>query len=357
VTHDGVFVRDLDNVITYWNRGAEQLYGWKPSEAIGQVSHDLMRTVFPVPYEAITAELFRTRTGRWEGELVHSTKDGRQIDVASRWSLQRDERSRPLAILETNNDISATKKAQSALLETRGELARASRIATLGEMSASIAHEVNQPLAAIVTNGEASLRWLKRDQPDIGEAIQALTRIVSDGNRASGVIRKIRDLAKKAEPDVAPLDINQVIREVIALTRHEAAELRASVRLQLAADLPSIQGDRVQLQQVILNLVMNALQAMAPVTNRARVIYVRTALRDTDRVSVAVEDAGVGMATATPEELFSTFYTTKTNGMGMGLSISRSIVEAHGGSIWAKPNEGPGMTFEFTICAGDGDPT
>jgi PAS domain S-box-containing protein len=349
VTHDGVFVRDMDNVITYWNRGAEQLYGWKSAEAVGRVTHELMHTIFPVPLEAISQELFRT--GRWEGDLVHTTKDGRQIDVASRWALQRDERARPVAILETNNDITTTKQAQAALLATRAELNRVARITTLGEMSASIAHEVNQPLAAIVTNGEASLRWLNRDRPEIGEAVQAVTRIVSDANRASGVIRKIRELAKKEEPDVAPLDLNEVVREVVALLKPEAAGYRALIRLQLAGSLPPVEGDRVQLQQVILNLAMNALQAMTNVTNRARVLHIRTRSHDADKVLVAVEDVGVGLEAETPDQLFATFYTTKPNGLGMGLAICRSIIEAHGGRIWAERNDGPGLTFQFTVCA------
>jgi len=349
VTHDGVFVRDMDNIITYWNRGAEQLYGWKSAEAVGQISHELMRTIFPVPFEAISQELFRT--GRWEGEIVHTTKDGRRLEIASRWALQRDERERPVAILETNNDITATKQAQAALLTSRAELNRVARITTLGEMSTSIAHEVNQPLAAIVTNGEAALRWLNRDKPDIGEAVQAVTRIVGDANRASGVIRKIRELARKEEPDVGPLDVNGVVREVVTLLNHEAASHRSSIRMQLASGLPSVEGDRVQLQQVILNLAMNALQAMANVTDRPRLLFIRTRSHDRDKVLVVVEDAGVGIEAESHDQLFATFYTTKPNGMGMGLSICRSIIEAHGGRIWAERNDGPGMTFQFTVCA------
>lgn len=349
VTHDGVFARTMADVITYWNRGAEELYGWKRDEAVGRISHELMRTKFPVPLEEITAEL--SRTGRWEGELVHTSKDGRQIDVGSRWSLQRDERMRPVAILETNNDITATKHAQAALHAAQAELAHVTRITTLGEMSATIAHEVNQPLAAIVTHGEASLRWLKRDAPVIEEALQAVTRIIGDANRASDVIRRIRELAKKAEPEVTNLDINVVVEEVIALVRHEAHSHRVALRLNLAPHLPLVLGDRIQLQQVIINLLMNGLQAMAKVADRPRVLFIRTRPHELDKVLVSVEDVGVGMEGELADHLFNAFYTTKPNGMGMGLSICRSIVEAHGGRIWAARNSGPGMTFQFTVCA------
>jgi two-component system sensor kinase FixL len=349
VTHDGVFARNMDDVITYWNRGAEELYGWKREEAVGRISHELLRTNFPVPLEEISAEL--SRTGRWEGELVHTSKDGRQIDVGSRWSLQRDERMRPVAILETNNDITATKHAQAALHAAQAELAHVTRITTLGEMSASIAHEVNQPLAAIVTHGEASLRWLKRDSPEIDEALQAVTRIIGDANRASDVIRRIRELAKKAEPEVTSLDINDVIEEAVALVRHEALSHRVALRLNLAPHLPLVLGDRIQLQQVIINLLMNGLQAMAKVADHPRVLFIRTRPHESDKVLVSVEDVGVGIEGESADQLFNAFYTTKPNGMGMGLSICRSIVEAHGGRIWAARNSGPGMTFQFTVCA------
>jgi PAS domain S-box-containing protein len=349
VTHDGVFARTMDDVITYWNRGAEELYGWKRDEAVGRVSHELMRTKFPVPLEEISAEL--SRAGRWEGELVHTSKAGRQIDVASRWSLQRDERMRPVAILETNNDITATKHAQAALHAAQAELAHVTRITTLGEMSATIAHEVNQPLAAIITHGEASLRWLKREAPVIEEALRAVTRIIGDANRASDVIRRIRELAKKAEPEVTNLNIKNVVEEVVALVRHEALSHRVALRLNLAPQLPLVLADRIQLQQVIINLLMNGLQAMAKVADRPRVLSIRTCPYESDKVLVSIEDAGVGMEGESADQLFNAFYTTKPNGMGMGLSICRSIVEAHGGRIWAARNSGPGMTFQFTVCA------
>ena len=259
---------------------------------------------------------------------------------------------RPVAILETNNDITATKHAQAALHAVQAELDHVTRITTLGEMSATIAHEVNQPLAAIVTNGEASLRWLKRDAPVIEEALKAVTRIIGDANRASDVIRRIRELAKKAEPEVTTLDINDVVEEVVALCKARSAQpSRRLCGCNLAPHSALVLGDRVQLQQVIINLLMNGLQAMAKVADRPRVLFIRTRSYESDKVLVSVEDVGVGMEGKSADHLFNAFYTTKPNGMGMGLSICRSIVEAHGGRIWAARNSGPGMTFQFTVCA------
>src|SRR5207244_2046974 len=186
LTHDSVFVRDMSDVITYWNRGAEELYGWTRDEAVGKVSHQLTQTIFPAPLEAINAELLCT--GRWEGEIIHTKRDGTQVVVASRWSLQRDAQGTPLAILETNNDITERKQAEEALLQDQAELAHVTRVTTLGELAASIAHEINQPLAAIVTNGSAGLRWLAGAPPNLEDAREALQCIIDDGQRASAII-------------------------------------------------------------------------------------------------------------------------------------------------------------------------
>jgi C4-dicarboxylate-specific signal transduction histidine kinase len=218
-------------------------------------------------------------------------------------------------------------------------------------MSASIAHEVNQPLAAIVTNGEAGLRWLDREVPEIAEALDAIRQIVGEAHRASGVIRGIREFSRKAVPEMIQLDINDVIEEAIALVRHEALRHGVTIRLQPAPGLPMVRGNQIQLQQVIINLVINAVQAMATITDRERVLFIRTQRQDSDQVLVAVEDAGVGIEPGKADRLFSAFYTTKPDGLGMGLSICRSIIDAHGGRVWASRNTGPGMTFQFTISA------
>ena len=220
-------------------------------------------------------------------------------------------------------------------------------------MSASIAHEVNQPLAAIVTNGEASLRWLGRGVPEINEALDATRNIVSEAHRASEVIRRIREFSRKAAPEMIQLDINDVIDEVVNLIQREAARHAVTMRLQPESQLPIVRGDRIQLQQVIINLVINAIQAMATITDHERVLCIRTRRHDAGQVLVAVEDVGVGVEPEKADRLFSAFYTTKPDGLGMGLSICRSIIEAHGGRVWASRNTGPGMTFQFTV-SGDG---
>jgi two-component system, LuxR family, sensor kinase FixL len=347
LTHDTIFVRDSNDVITYWNRGAEELYGWRPDEAIGKVSHQLMKTVFPAPLEDITAELLRT--GRWEGELIHTKRDGTCVSVASRWSLQRNERGRPVAILETNNDITERRRTQEALDRTQAELAHVSRVTTLGELAASIAHEVNQPLAGIVTNGAACLRWLGREPPELDEARRAVESMINDGKRASEVVSRLRALSKKTDPQRLRLDLNEVIDEVILLFQRELLNNRVALRLELASALPPVLGDRIQLQQVLMNLLINAIQAMAPVTGQPRELLIRSRRHDANQVVLEVMDSGIGITPENADRLFSAFFTTKPDGMGIGLSICRSIIEAHGGRIWASPNTGPGATLQFTL--------
>jgi PAS domain S-box-containing protein len=597
----------MNDVIAYWNRGAELLYGWPSKEAIGKVSHELLRTVFPASLEEIEVALLAT--DRWEGELSHTKQDGTTVTVASRWSLQRDARGRPVAILETNNDITerkraeakvkqnqkelrftidtipafvfsnltdgftdflnkrwldytglslseaqgsgwqaayhredlarvlktrreniaagtpyehearirgadgvyrwflnrsaplldergdivkwygtntdiedrkqaedalrrseaylseaqklsqtgsfgwdvpsgkirwsdeayrifdyyrtiepsialvlerthpedraslqrllervrsdrqnwsfehrllmpdgsvkhvhvmahatsdtpdrleyvgalmdvtAAKRAQEELHQAQAELAHVTRVTTLGELTASIAHEVNQPLAAVVTNGEACLRWLSNQPPNIEEARGAVARIIRDGNRASEVIRRLRALTKKTDPQKTPLDINDVVHDVVALVQREVLSHRVRLRFDLDADLPPVFGDRVQLQQVIINLMMNGIEAMAGVTERPRELLIRSRRHEDGHVLVAVQDSGIGIDSEHLDRLFTAFFTTKTDGMGMGLSICRSIVEAHGGEMWVSPNDGPGAIFHFTVQAHQGAAT
>jgi two-component system, LuxR family, sensor kinase FixL len=347
LTHDTIFVRDMGDVITYWNRGAEELYGWRRDEAVGKVSHQLMKTVFPVPLEDITAQLLRV--GRWEGELIHTKRDGSRLTLSSRWSLQRDERGRPVATMETNNDITERNHAQEALRRTQAELAHVNRVMTLGELTASIAHEVNQPLAGIVTNGAASLRWLDRVPPELNEARGAVQSMIDDGMRASEVIQRIRALSKKTELQKVRLKVNELIDDVVHLVEREMLDQLISLRLEVAPALPAVLGDRVQLQQVIINLVMNGMEAMVAVTGRPRELVIRAHRHEGEQVLIEVRDSGLGIEPQVIDSLFNAFFTTKPNGMGMGLSISRSIIEAHGGRIWATRNSGPGATFQFTL--------
>jgi len=238
---------------------------------------------------------------------------------------------------------------EQRLLDSQMELAHVTRVTTLGEMTASIAHEVNQPLAAVVNAATACLRWLDRGTPDLDETRRAVEWIIKEGNRASEVIRRVRALANKTDIEKVPLDINEVIREVIALVQRELIVHRVSLRMELAPTLPMILADRVQLQQVIINLVMNGIEAMQSVTDRPRELVIRSYQDETHRVLVTVTDSGVGISAENADRLFNAFFTTKSSGMGMGLSICRSIVEAHGGRLWATANVPHGATFQFTL--------
>jgi two-component system, LuxR family, sensor kinase FixL len=345
LTRDTIFVRDMNDVITYWNRGSEQLYGWPRAQALGHFTHRLIQTQFPAARAEIMAQLLRT--GCWEGELIHTRRDGRELTVESRWSLQRDERGRPAAILETNTDITERKRAQETLAKAQAELARVTRVATLGELTASIAHEVNQPLAGIVTNGEACLRWLERDVHQ--EVKNAVEPMISDGRRASDVVRHLRELSRKGDTQKTLLKVNAVVRDAIPLVQREISNHRVSLALDLAGGLPMVLGDRVQLQQVVINLIVNAIQAMESLTDRPRELLIRTGPHETDKALVAVRDSGPGIDPKTESQLFNAFFTTKSDGMGMGLSICSSIIEAHGGQVWASQNAGVGATFQFAL--------
>ena len=507
VAHEAIFVRDLDEAITYWNRGAEERYGWTSEQALGKISHQLLHTVFPAPLEVIKDQL--VSTGRWEGELVHTKRDGSTIVVASRWSLQKDGRGLPLATLETNNDITQHKRAdaelraseqkyrnifqtvgvsiweedfsavkaaidalraqgvsdfrrylaehpdftrqaialvrildvndatielfgarnkdellvslhrlflpeteavfareltalaegqtslaaetvlqtlqgerldvlftitfpaepaamnsvlvsifditerkrsQEALARAQADLAHVNRVSTLGELATSIAHEVTQPIAGVVTNADAALRWLARCPPDFQEVQQALDGIIKDGKRAGEILGRIRALVKKAPVQKERLDINQAILEVVALTHSEVQRKGVTLETQLQPALPPVLGDRIQLQQVVLNFILNAVDATSGLDPYRRNVVISTA-KDSSGAIVAVRDSGVGLDTGSADHLFQPFYTTKASGMGMGLSICRSIVEAHGGRVVASRNVDAGATFQFTLPA------
>ncbi|KQP51593.1 MULTISPECIES: PAS domain-containing sensor histidine kinase [unclassified Methylobacterium] len=505
LTHDPIFVRTPTDTVTFWNRAAEDLYGWRRDEVRGRNVHVLLRTAFPGGEAAIRDALMRN--GRWEGELVQTVRSGARVVVESRWSLQRDAGGQPLAVLETNTDITERKRAhaalaeserryrtifdtarvailqqdwrevkavldavppdaatplraylhahpevvrdlrrsvtivdanaelrrligadagaaaprsldallfedeptfieallalargetffegettiralsgdpvpilfgitfpshadgfegvlvfavditerkqaQEALLAVQAELAHTARVTTLGELTASIAHEVNQPLAAIVTNGEAALRWLRRSPPDLGEVSAAVTRVVASGSRAGEIVSRIRTFLAKTPPPRDWLDLREMIGESVLLVEREM--VRGGVRLirDVASDVTLVHGDRVQLQQVLINLMVNAIQAMATVTERPRLLTIRVAPDGAEHVRVTVADSGGGIAAEAVERVFQPFFTTKADGMGMGLAICRSIVEAHGGRLWITGHDDPGAAFHFTI--------
>jgi PAS domain S-box-containing protein len=473
LTHDAIIVRDGDDVITYWNAGAEEEYGWTSEQAVGQRATVLLRTRFPDTPRSIALQLHAA--DRWEGELTHTKRDGTEVVVASRWSLQRDERGRPGATMEINNDITERRRAdeklrqaerelrqaidtipgmvwtasaedgamvlfnarwsdlgwtaaqvaegqwqsvvhpddaqrleaewsrslatgepfeaecrvrsveseyrwllaraaplrddngqilrwygintdiedrrraEDALHKTQAELAHVTRVTTMGELTASIAHEVNQPLAAVVTNGEACLRWLMRDVPDLDEVRSSVERMISDGRRASQVVARLRALVRKSDPRQVKLSMNEIVNDVLLLVERELIKQRVALKLDMEPSPPLVLGDRVQLQQVVINLVMNAVQAMSDVTDRPRVLSIssRSGPPDSPERSIILEvrDTGVGIDPSSMAQLFTAFHTTKADGMGMGLSICRSIVEAHAGRISAVTGQERGACF------------
>ncbi len=255
-------------------------------------------------------------------------------------------------------DLGQANRQKSALLEltqklqkSQDELAYVTRVTSLGELTASIAHEVNQPLSAIVTSGEAGLRFLARDPPDLEEVRSALQRMIGDGKRASDVVKRIRTLVRKSEAKTAQLDLNDVVSESVSLLQREVIKHRVVLRVELDPARPAVLGDTVQLQQVIINLILNAIQAMDAVYDRPRQLLVRSSLEGSGQAQVLVQDSGIGLNPETERRLFNAFFSTKAEGMGIGLSICRTIIEAHGGRVWATGNAGPGATFQFSVPA------
>jgi C4-dicarboxylate-specific signal transduction histidine kinase len=245
--------------------------------------------------------------------------------------------------------IEERERAEQALMKTQTELAHLSRVLTIGELTTSIAHEVTQPLTAVVINGDACLECLSSDPPNLDEARQAAEKIVEDGTRAGSVLGRIRALFKKETLSKDWIDLNEVVQELAVLLRDEAIRQRVSIEADLAPDLPRVMGDRVQLQQVVLNLLMNGMDATCHTADRPRQLRIVSGLGEFRKVFVAVEDNGVGLDAEIAERIFEPFYTTKPQGIGMGLSISRSIVESHGGRLWASPGRSGGAVFQFTI--------
>jgi PAS domain S-box-containing protein len=474
LTHDAIILRDLDHVITFWNRGAESAYGWKSEEAIGRVSPELLKTVYRDGLDKVMDTVLSA--GRWEGELSRTRKDGSEIIVASRWSLEKDPKGTPVGMLEISTDITErrraqekleriqaayltegqslshtgsfawmvdtgefawseesariygyapsdkptieelmarvhpddqpmvqgvyeralnggetidtehrvmmangsfkyvhvvahlmsenghgrqfvgalmditeTKLTQEQLQQAQANLAHVTRVTTLGQLAASISHEVNQPLAAIVTNGEAALRFLRRDPPELDEVRGALTSMIAEGKRASEIVKRIRAMMQKTTPQSAPVDINALLAEGASLLQREIAANRIVLQLELTPGLRLVLGDAVQLQQVVINLMINAIQAMAGIEGRMRKLIVRSRLGEAGTIEVEIQDSGPGFDDDKAAHLFDAFYTTKADGMGMGLSICRTIVDAHNGRIWAAGSEGEGAVFTMSL--------
>ena len=288
----------------------------------------------------------------YESEVTMNDMDGGHHTVLYNVAMPADRPALDLVLISIM-DVTARREAENGLHAARAELAHVTRVATLGELTASIAHEVNQPLAAVVTNGEAGLRWLKRAKPDLDEVEASMQRMIADARRASDVIRHLRALSSKTDSQTVPVDLNEVIEETIELVQREIASQRIRLRLDLASGLPAVLGDPVQLQQVTINLVLNAIQAMSTQGRGRRELSV-TSSGDHETVRVKVSDTGPGFASTEAANLFNAFYTTKSNGMGMGLSICRSIVSAHGGRVSATSDPVNGTSFEFTIPVQEG---
>ncbi len=503
LSHDMIFVRDRHGVITFWNKAAEETYGWSADEAIGKIADDLLRTVYPDRREVI--ENLLVDTGRWEGKVEQRTKAGTTLTVDARWALQHDHLGKPIGVLETHTDVTASvaahaalvhserryrrmfdasrigvveedwtevraalralpvdnsdlaewlarnpafvrqarplakitdvnpalqkmagaenssafdasvdkllgesdrtflgalvafahgepfyegeteivcldgrrvpvlftitfppgddrnvlafvvdvterRQAQDALLAAQSELAHAARVATLGELTASIAHEVNQPLAAIVTSGEAGLRWLRRDVPNLEEVSAAIGRVVTEGRRAGAIVTRIRTFLKKAPAHRDVLHMREIIDEAAQLVERELTKNSIVLSIAAAPDLPPIRGDRVQLQQVLVNLLINAAQAMAD-HDGPRLITIGADRTGDDSIVVTVTDTGPGIGPDDLARLFQPFFTTKQGGMGMGLAICRTTVEGHGGQLAAESVPGRGATFRLTLPA------
>jgi C4-dicarboxylate-specific signal transduction histidine kinase len=257
-----------------------------------------------------------------------------------------------LAIATTTYLAIKIESEKAVAYEARSQLAHVTRLTTLGELTASIAHEINQPLAAAVINGNACLRWLADQPPNLDEARQAVARLVKDANRAGEIIAQVRELTKGSPPQKEWLAINEIILATASLIESEILQNHVLLRTHLSDDMPLVKGDRVQLQQVILNLILNALEAMDRIPEGERVLIVNTEKNDSKSVLIKVQDSGAGLAPDKLDFLFNAFYTTKADGMGMGLAISRSIIEAHGGHIWATPNSPRGAIFQFILPIG-----
>jgi signal transduction histidine kinase len=350
LSHTGSFGWRIASGDIVWSKETYRIFG--VDETVKPTIDLILQRVHPDDRDLVLYEINRAELGKpsydYEHRLLMPNGAIKHLTVRThRVKYESGEEELVGALM----DITATREAQAALYTAQAELTSVARVTALGQMSASIAHEVNQPLASIATSAAAGLRWLTREVPEVDEARACMSHIVEEAHRASEVIRSVRDLARRADPELVPLDINEVIDEAVAVVKPEALRHWVTVQLQLASGLPLVRGDRVQLLQVITNLAINGVQAMATVTDRARVLTIRTEQRESDQVLVAVQDVGIGTEPEGLDRLFAAFYTTKPDGMGMGLSICRSIIEAHGGRVWASRNIGSGMIFQFTVSA------
>ena len=349
LSHTGSFITDLLGDDHNWSEEAFRIFDFEPGSKVSvQRIRDIIHPEDLPSFESVIARgmtgenvtfAFRIVTSR--GAVKHVRGVAHVVERVA---------GRPLFV-GALQDVTESKEAEEALDRARSELTHVARVTTVSALTASIAHEVNQPLSGIITNAGTCLRMLANDPPDVDGARETARRTLRDGNRASDVITRLRPLFSKREFTLEPLDMNDVTREVVTLSMSDLQRNRIVLQSEFADDLPTITGDRIQLQQVVLNLLRNASDAMLTVQDRPRQLLIRTAPDGDDRVRVSVRDAGVGLDVQSMTKLFDAFYTTKVEGMGIGLSVSRSIIEKHHGRLWAEPNDGPGATFSFSIPA------
>jgi signal transduction histidine kinase len=356
LSHTGSFGWDVSSGRIYWSQETFRIFEYDPPteptlELILQRTHPEDRVNVQHIIDRVTRE---RKDFDFQHRLLLAEGSVKYLRVVGRPSKGKSGRFEFVGavtdITERRHAEEELRQKEVSLREAQNELAHVNRVTTMGELAASIAHEVNQPLAGIATNANACLRWLAGDSPNLSEAREAIRRIIRDGNRAGDVILRMRALFKKARTAKERLDINEAIEEVVILTQSEARRSKVALRMELASDLPTVMGDRVQLQQVVVNLILNAIEAMSPAVDRKRDIVVRTQRGEGNEVRVAVQDSGIGIDPKSAEQIFGAFHTTKPDGLGMGLSISRSIIESHGGRLWAVSNEGPGATFQFSLA-------
>jgi PAS domain S-box-containing protein len=347
LSQTGSFSWDMSSGDMYWSRETFRIFGCNPADAV--TPEVMVERTHPDDRPAIETMFDRAPRDStvWDCEHRLLLPDGtvKHVHVIARRLTDGSGWRRCIGAIQ---DVTRRRRAEEGLRNSQAELARATRLTTMGELTASIAHEINQPLTAVVSNGNAGLRWLIRDVPDLAEAQSAFERIVANATRAGDVIRGIRALAMKSESQLCRLDIAELTNEVLALTRSELQRHDVLLHTGLALS-PPVLGDRVQLQQVLLNLIVNSVDAMKAVSDRPRELTVSSAVVESTGVLVSVDDTGTGLDPATASRIFDPFFSTKSDSLGMGLSICKSIIEAHGGQLWAAPRAPHGTALRFTV--------